>query len=243
VIAHRGASRRAPENTLAAFRLAFELGADGIELDVQLTADGEVVVLHDAMLDRTTTGHGPVWERSLADLKRLDAGIRFGEAFSGELIPTLAEVLDGLGPHALVDIEVANYATPFDRLPETVASLVQARCWGRQVLVTSLNPIALRKLRRLLPGVPLGLLLAPNRPLLERIVTPLVSPYDYLLAHEAYALAGKGVATARWDLPIVAWTLNDPSHLETLIRRGVEGVITDVPEVARAIVSQATVAR
>jgi len=242
VIAHRGASRRAPENTLAAFRLAFELGADGIELDTKLTADGQVVVLHDATLDRTTTGRGPVSRRTLQELRKLDAGVHFGAEFAGEPIPTLLEVLEALGPQALVNIEVANYAALFDQLPETVAALVRSAGWEARTLVSSFNPIALRKMRRLLPEVPLGLLVGPSRPLLERILAPWLSPYDFLHAQEPYALAGRGATTARWDRPLVAWTVNDPSRIELLVRRHVEGIITDVPDVARAIVQRTAAA-
>jgi glycerophosphoryl diester phosphodiesterase len=93
VVGHRGAAGRAPENTRAAFRLGWELGADMAELDVRLTADGHPVVLHDATLDRTTNGTGPVAERTLAEIQALDAGARFGPAFAGESVPTLMEAL------------------------------------------------------------------------------------------------------------------------------------------------------
>src|SRR5438093_10169319 len=97
VIAHRGASERAPENTLAAFSLAYDLGADGIELDVHLSRDRVPVVIHDDTLERTTDGNGRVRALGILELKRLDAGGWKGEAFKGEKIPTLAEVVDALG--------------------------------------------------------------------------------------------------------------------------------------------------
>ncbi|NIV29434.1 MAG: glycerophosphodiester phosphodiesterase, partial [Anaerolineae bacterium] len=104
--AHRGASHQAPENTLAAFLLASELGADGIELDVQLSRDGEIVVIHDFVLDTTTDGAGPVRERTLAELKELDAGHRFDSAYAGQEIPTLQEVIDAVGHRLLLNIEL-----------------------------------------------------------------------------------------------------------------------------------------
>lgn len=100
VIAHRGACRRAPENTLPAFRLAFDLGADGIELDTKLTSDGQVVVVHDQTLERTTDGKGRVVDQDLAQLKRLDAGASFSGEFVGTRIPTLAEVFEAVGDPA-----------------------------------------------------------------------------------------------------------------------------------------------
>jgi glycerophosphoryl diester phosphodiesterase len=98
VAGHRGAAGRAPENTCASFRLAWELGADMVELDVRLTADGHPVVLHDPTLDRTTSGTGRVAERTLAEIRSLDAGSHFGPAFAGERVPALAEVLGDLSP-------------------------------------------------------------------------------------------------------------------------------------------------
>jgi len=97
IFAHRGDSAHAPENTLAAFELAAERGADGIELDAKLTADGEIVVIHDPAVDRTTDGTGMVAEMSLAALRELDAGSWFGDTFKGEQIPTLAEVFEAVG--------------------------------------------------------------------------------------------------------------------------------------------------
>src|SRR5512136_697214 len=104
-IAHRGASAAAPQNTLAAFRKAVELGADGVELDVQLSADGAVVVIHDFTVDKTTDGTGRVAAKTLAELKALDAGSRFSPQFAGERIPTLAEVFEAIDGKLLVNVE------------------------------------------------------------------------------------------------------------------------------------------
>ena len=106
VVAHRGCSGRAPENTIAAFEMALEQGSDMIECDVRLTKDEEVVVFHDRALDRTTNGKGPVEQRTLEELKRLDAGSWFSSKFSGERIPTLSEVLHLLEGRAFLNIEL-----------------------------------------------------------------------------------------------------------------------------------------
>jgi len=106
-IAHQGASAYAPGNTLAAFRLALEMGADGFELDIMLSADGHLVVIHDDTVDRTTDGSGPVRQKTLAELKALDAGARFDACFAGERIPTLQEVFDLVaGNRAFVNVEL-----------------------------------------------------------------------------------------------------------------------------------------
>src|SRR3989449_9458057 len=106
VIAHRGASAAAPENTLAAFRLAADLGADGIELDVRGTADGQLVVLHDASVNRTTDGAGRVAALTLDQLRRVDAGKKFGPSFRGERIPLLSQVFEVVAGRLLVDVEI-----------------------------------------------------------------------------------------------------------------------------------------
>ena len=124
IFAHRGSKANAPENTLAAFELAITHKADAIELDVKLCADGQVVVIHDSTVDRTTDGTGQVRKLSLAALKELDAGSYFDIAFRGEAIPTLEEVLEAVGKRIPINIELTNYAAPTDALPAKVAELV-----------------------------------------------------------------------------------------------------------------------
>jgi len=124
VFAHRGASHAAPQNTLAAFQEAARLGADGIELDVHLSADGVPVVIHNDTVNATTDGHGLVGELSLAQLKALDAGSSFGPAFAGERIPTLAEVFEAVGRKLLINVELKAQKNATVELENTVAALV-----------------------------------------------------------------------------------------------------------------------
>src|SRR6266545_4190320 len=125
IFAHRGASAHAPENTIASFELALAQGADAIELDVKLSADGHVMVHHDPTVDRTTNGKGKVKDLSLAELKKLDAGSFFAENFHGEKIPTLEEVFEVVGKRTFINVELTNYNTPRDQLVETVCMLVK----------------------------------------------------------------------------------------------------------------------
>ena len=125
VIAHRGDKVHAPENTLAAFEKAASNGADAVEFDVKLSADGSVIIIHDQTIDRTTNGNGKVKDLTLAELKRLDAGVQFPEKYSGEKIPTLSEVFDTVGKKLFLNIELTNYATPWDNLVEKVAHEVK----------------------------------------------------------------------------------------------------------------------
>lgn len=125
VIAHRGDLAHAPENTLAAFEFAARQGADAVEFDVKLTADDQVIVLHDQKVDRTTNGSGDIARMALADLRDLDAGSHFSEKFRDERIPTLGEVFESIGKLLDLNIELTNYATPFDALVPKVVEMVR----------------------------------------------------------------------------------------------------------------------
>ena len=162
LFAHRGASAYAPENTISAFEIAINQGADAIELDVKLSADGEVVVIHDNKVDRTTDGSGKVSSLELASLKGLDAGYFFDESFIGEEIPTLNEVFESIGSRIFINIELTNYSTPLDRLPEKTAEIVNHHGLTESILFSSFNPLALQKSHKLLSKVPIGLLTTPG---------------------------------------------------------------------------------
>ena len=161
-IAHRGASAVAPQNTLAAFRKAMELGADGVELDVQLSADGAVVVIHDFTVDKTTDGTGRVAEKTLAELEALDAGIRFSPQFAGERIPTLAQVFEALEGKLLVNVELKDFNLRSSALAAPVVEVIREHAMEKRVLFSSFNPFALRAVKRLAPEIPAGLLVAPH---------------------------------------------------------------------------------
>jgi glycerophosphoryl diester phosphodiesterase len=233
VIAHRGACRYAPENTLAAFRLAADQGAPAIELDAKLSADGAVVVIHDATVDRTTNGSGAVASLSLSRLKSLEAGAFFGPQFAGEPVPTLEEVFDALGARLLINVELTNYANPADRLVEKTVDLVRAFHLEERILFSSFHPVNLFTARRLLPEVPRAILALPGRKgwwarsfLLRGIAPQAVNPYFTDVAApfvQRQHQAGRKVNV---------WTLNDPADLERLTLAGVDGLITDDPPAA-----------
>ena len=167
LFAHRGASQYAPENTLAAFELAIRQKADAIELDAKLTADGHVVVIHDQTADRTTIGTGNVANMELAQIKELDAGIHFDIQFTGEKVPTLREVFFRCAKRIPINIELTNYASIFDNLPEKVVTIVREYGMEGFILFSSFNPIALLKVKKVLPEVPIGLLCLPGKMVLS----------------------------------------------------------------------------
>jgi glycerophosphoryl diester phosphodiesterase len=233
VIAHRGASRIAPENTLAAFQAAAEMGADAIELDARLSADGAVVVHHDLTLDRTTNGSGSVSARSLADLKALDAGAKFNPRFAGERIPSLDEVFEALGRRVLINIELKNYESVLDRLAEAVVRIVRRHGLERRVLLSSFNPFALWTVRRLAPDVPRGLLVWPGQKgwmqaTLRRLTAiEAYHPQDSMT--DRVTIADQHAQGRRVNV----WTVNDVGRMRELLLLGCDGLITDVPDAAR----------
>ncbi|MGH2523785.1 MAG: glycerophosphodiester phosphodiesterase, partial [Anaerolineales bacterium] len=156
ILGHRGASAYAPENTLAAFRRSLELGAEGVELDVTLSADGVLVVIHDDTVDRTTDGAGRVNGLTLAQLKKLDAGYpaRFGDRFAGERIPTLEEVFAELDARAIVNVELKEDTSPKRELAEKVVQVIHTRGVGGRALLSSFYYDNLQRAKQLDPALP-----------------------------------------------------------------------------------------
>jgi len=231
ILAHRGACHVAPENTMAAFRLAAEMGADGIELDVQLCQDGEAVVIHNLRVDETTDGSGGVKDLTLAELQELDAGSWFATEFAGERIPTLAQVLHELGPRLVLNIELKTGSLLSNGLEAEAVRLVEDTNLVHQVIMSSFNPLALWRVRRLNRFISIGLLYAPDQPryLRDRWLQPLVRPNAL---HPRWdTLDQEGVAAAhRQGLRVNPWTCNDPDASSRLINWGVDAIITDRPD-------------
>ncbi len=233
VVGHRGASRSAPENTLAAFRRAAGLGADGVELDAKLTADGVVVCHHDRTLDRTTNGQGRVLDWAWESVRRLDAGSYFRADFAGEPIPSLEQVFLELGGRLLFNVELTNYGSPRDRLPEAVLHLVRRFGLERRVLLSSFNTIALRRSARLRPRLPLALLLRKDQGFLRRAVFPWIAPHEALNLGESLVTPEGVQRLVRRRKRVFVWPVNDAERARQLLSLGVHGLITDVPDVVR----------
>jgi glycerophosphoryl diester phosphodiesterase len=239
IFAHRGASILAPENTLAAFELAVKQAADAIELDAKLCADGQVVVHHDQTVDRTTNGSGKVLDLQLVALKELDAGSWFGAQFAGETIPTLGEVFEAVGKKIFINIELTNYASVFDDLPQKVVDLVRQHNLQERVLFSSFNPIALRRAHKLLPNVPLGLLALPGfagtwaRSRLGRWV-----PYQALHPDIESTTPKLIQRQHQQGSHVYAYTVNEVAKMQQLFEWGVDGIFTDDPPLAQKIREQ-----
>jgi len=235
-IAHRGASALAPENTIAAFERAVELGADVIELDLHLSRDGELVVIHDDTLDRTTDGSGPVHQRSLGELMRLDAGRWFGEGFAGQRIPRLDEVLDRFAGKVPLALEIKAGSTFFPGIEEKVVSALRERAAIDQTAVASFDHYALRRLKEIEPTIRTAALLVGRPVSLSAIAGP--AKADGLALEASFVTKTEVEACRAAGLQIVVWVVNDPAQMRHFIRLGVDGIITDRPELLRLALTE-----
>ena len=233
LFAHRGACAHAPENTLPAFELALLQGADGVELDVKLSADGQVVVIHDPTVDRTTNGQGRVRNLPLTELRALDAGGFFSDKFRGVKIPTLEEVLETIGKRALINIELTNYSTPGDRLVEKVCRLIGKHNLQPQILFSSFFSSNLKQAVRLLPEVPRGLLaLSGWLGAWARSFGFMFGDYQALHPHLSSVDPGQVQRVHRLNRRIHVWTANSFEEVRSLAEWRVDGIFTDDPPVA-----------
>jgi glycerophosphoryl diester phosphodiesterase len=230
---HRGASFDAPENTLAAFALALEQGADGVELDAQRCASGEVVVLHDESLGRTTGFAGLVSQTPWSVVRTLDAGARKAERFRGERVPLLAEVLEVFP--ALVNVELKCERADDGGLTAEVVRVVREARAGGRVLLSSFNPLCLLRARALAPRLPRALLFEHEQewPLRSGLAAPLVGARAL---HAEHVLATPA-RVARWrrrGYSVACWTVDGADEAARLWESGVSGLITNRPSLLRS---------
>ncbi len=236
IFAHRGACRAAPENTLPAFEAAIRLGADGIELDVQYSSDAVLMVIHNPTLEKTTDGAGRVSAHTRAELGELDAGSWFDPQFAGTHIPTLDEVLDVTNGRLLVNIELKALDGLKSELGADVVALVRARGMAQQVVISSFNPFALRQAKQAGPEIECALLLAHDLPTWMRLgVTRRYSRADSLHPDAEMADAAYVARAQKLGMPVRVWTVDDEAELRRMIGLGVDAIITNAPDVARAL--------
>jgi glycerophosphoryl diester phosphodiesterase len=233
VIAHRGFSGAAPENTLAAFEKAMEAGSDMIELDVHLSSDGQVVVIHDDTLNRTTNGKGKVSHHTLLKLKQLDAGSWFGSQFSGEKIPTLKEVLELARGRILVNIELkmgdmGPYRYSMKDLADRSLDEVEKGGMVDQVLFSSLDPSPLERIKERNSRIRVALLY--NKPWSSPNEVIGGKPFPILNCRKS-VLTEANISKAHQEgIKVNVYTLNTDEEMEQFLHRGVDGIITDHPD-------------
>jgi glycerophosphoryl diester phosphodiesterase len=230
VVGHRGAMGHCPENTLASFERGVELGADWIELDVHLSRDGELIVIHDETLERTTNGHGPVRDHTLSELRELDAG-------DGQRVPTLPEVLDWARPRGVVmDVEIKNAPIYYAGIEQAVVNAIQRAGMADQVIVISFDHAAVKRVKQLEPRIATGVLYA-CRPTDGGIGLARAAQADAVLPHWAYVTAEDVQAAHAAGLAVAPWATSDPAILRKLIGDGVDAIGTNHPDVLRGLLS------
>lgn len=231
VIAHRGASADAPENTIAAFELALEQGADGIELDVHLSADGHPVVIHDFSLERTTNGSGPVNSQRVRDLKRLDAGGWRERRFVGQRIQTLQEVLERFRDRARFWVELKAGSRIYPGIEERVVSTLEIYDVVGRALIQSFDQDAVALTRALNPEVRVGVLVEEGpvqQALLTSGIANAICPGEDLVNESLLTRIREA------GLECYVWTVNQPALMDQLVSWHVSGIITDRPGVLSA---------
>lgn len=229
IYAHRGSSGTHPENTLAAFQAAAELNIHGVELDVHLTKDGELVVIHDETINRTSTGEGFIKDLTLAELRAFDYGSWFGDEFAGERIPTLEEVLAIFQDTAHhVNIELKSDVFPYEGMGEKVLYAIERMRMAQRVVISSFDHEAIREFKKMAPHIEVALL----------TMEVLVDAYDYARFIPADALH-ISLPTAQRKMTkeallkgaiIRVFTVNKVEYALALQQLGVHAMFTDFPE-------------
>ena len=233
ILAHRGASGHAPENTLEAFRLAMEMGADGFELDVHVSKDGELIVIHDENVKRTTNGEGFIKDMTLAEIKALDA-CKGMEAYRGAKFPTLAEVYELVkDTNHIVNVEIKTDNYFYPEIEEKCLALTKEMGMEDRVIFSSFNHYTLVKLHELKPDAKLGMLF-------EDV---LYHPWEYAKALHVQYLHPRKINIYTPDFSeesrkngygINVWTVNDEDAMLECLKQGAN-IITNYPDVAIAL--------
>ena len=229
IFAHRGASGYAPENTMAAFELALEQGAQGIETDVHLSRDGKLVITHDPVMGRTIPAKGAVKDLTLTELREYDCGAWFSSDYAGEKVPELKDLLHLIkGRDTVLNIEIKLGSPYYEGLEEKLAGELAAWNMDGKIIISSFNHYSL-------------LLMEKHRPSLDRgflTASMLIDSWDYVKRNRGQALHPhyfcvtpemmKSCRAA--DVKVNTYTVNDPQEAEPLVRAGVDGLITNYPD-------------
>lgn len=237
VWAHRGASAYAPENSMEAFQIAVEMGADGIELDVQLTNDGEIVVIHDEFINRVSDGKGKVYDYTLAELRNFNFN-RTHQEFVFIKIPTLREVLAFMQPtNMMINIEIKTGAIFYENIEQKVLDLVQEFDMEEQVIYSSFNHYTMLNMQKLSDKAKTGFLYGDG----------IIDVVKYAKKHHVDALHPAFYNLQYKDfmkdckeagIKVHAWTINEEDYMEMACIMGVDAIITNYPDKALAIVKQ-----
>ncbi|NLP11924.1 glycerophosphodiester phosphodiesterase [bacterium] len=232
VTAHRGASGWAPENTLAAFTKAIELGSDYSELDVRLSKDGVVVLSHDDSLRRTTGQSGAVWDYTLEELKTFDAGSWFGPEFAGEKIPTLQEVMRLVKGKMKLNIEV-KISRKEPEIVQKVIEVIRQEGFDKDCMITSFDQATVEKVIELAPDLPAGLIFSETTK-----ADVFAGPWPILSVRFSAVNEAFVVKARKAGKRIHVWTVNDEQKMRDLLALKVDGIITNYPDRLRKVLTE-----
>jgi glycerophosphoryl diester phosphodiesterase len=242
IIAHRGASGLTPENTMASFQKALELGIDAIELDVRQTSDGHLIVLHDDDLGRTTPHTGPAAGITYSEIRKLDAGSWFGPSFKNEYIPLLSEVLDLVKNKAEIIIEVKDGSRLYPDIEKNIIAMIRTNSMTEKIAVSSSRITILNHFKTLAPDFRLAKILTPReywRSLFQAdsyiVKQNLVQHIKEIHPHWTFIDAQFVEWADSMGLSVYPWTVNKERKIRSLLDRGVSGIITNHPELAQKI--------
>jgi len=240
IVAHRGASGTAPENTFAAFEKALESGVDAIEIDVHQTKDGQIVIIHDETLDRTTSGKGSVSEKSFKELKNLDAGSWFEAKFSNEKIPLFSDFLDFAKNKTEIIVEVKYGSQKYPEIEKNVWNLLKAQNIADNSVVSSSRVTILNTFKLISKEIKLGKILSPKE-LWRSLFQPgslmykqdIIQQVKEIHPHWSFVNAKFMEWAESLGLDVIPWTINKERKIRVMIDRGVHGIITNFPEIAK----------
>lgn len=228
VIGHRGALGHAPENTMSSFERGLEIGCDLIELDVHMSADGHVVVMHDADVSRTTDGRGRLKDMDLVAVKKLDAGIRFNERFRGERVPTLEEVLDWARTRIGLVIEIKGDPQPAEGIESKIIDLIARYGMMNDVMVISFYHEAVRRVKELEPRLAAGILYSGQ--LVDTVAAARAARADSVRPQWYYWTAKLVQEVHAAGLTASTWVANDEKVMKHLVAMGIDSIGCDYPD-------------
>jgi glycerophosphoryl diester phosphodiesterase len=236
IIGHRGAMGHAPENTLASFQKAIDMGATMLELDVHLARDGELVVIHDNELARTTTGTGLVEDMTLAEIRSFDAGIAMGMNYQGQRVPTLQEVIELIGSQLALNIEIKAGRQVYPGIVPRVLEVISHYDISDRIVLSSFHRVYLREVKQRAPEIEVALLYAEA---LSDILDEAVKE-QWQGLHPWYRLIDKDLidGARQRGLSVRAWTVNQLSEMVSLAKLGVNGICTNFPDVLKSVITE-----
>jgi glycerophosphoryl diester phosphodiesterase len=227
ILGHRGASGEAPENTRIAFKKAMQYGADGVELDVHLTRDKELVVIHDERVDRTTDCMGYVKDLTLSEIKKLDAGSYFSPRFSRERILTLEETLEIIKECKVINIEIKNNIIRYPNIEEKVINIIKEKKLEEKIICSSFNHYSVHTMKRLAPEIKTGVLYDSTlyQPWFyaKRLCADAIHPYYRSISIEIIESCHKN------SIKVNVWTVDDKQMIKKMIKNQVDMIITNYP--------------